>query len=315
VKIFNWLFTMYRGKIKYATPMYWFLGFVTTFTVGGATGVLMAIPAADFQTHNSLFLVAHFHNVIIGGVVFGAFAGITYWFPKFFGFKLNERIGKYAFWTWLVGFLVAFMPLYLLGFMGATRRLNHYDVPDWQPLFQVAAFGSLIILAALGLQMLQIVVSIYTRNKNRDTTGDPWNGRTLEWSTRSPPPFYNFAEIPEVHEKDAFWAAKARKAAELEKEKENKGDAHQKFNASMGKGKLYHPIHMPHNTGLGFFIGALSFVVAFGLIWYMFWLAALGIIGIIACAIIRLFNKETDYLMSPEEVEAIERKEQAHATF
>lgn len=287
VKLFNWLFTMFRGKVKFTTPMYWFLGFVITFTIGGMTGVLMAIPGVDFQVHNSLFLVAHFHNVIIGGVVFGLFSGFTYWFPKFFGFRLNERLGKYAFWSWIIGFFVAFMPLYLLGFMGATRRLNHYDVPGWQALFKVAGIGAFLILVGIGFQMLQILVSIIERNKNRDTTGDPWNGRTLEWSTKSPPPFYNFAIIPEVHEKDAFWAAKAR------------GEAHPQ--------QHYHAIHMPKNTGMGFYVSALSFLVAFGLIWHMFWLAGLCSLGIIACTIIRLFVKEPEYTVSAQEIEKIER--------
>jgi cytochrome o ubiquinol oxidase subunit 1 len=286
VKIFNWLFTMFRGKVKFTTPMYWFIGFITTFTVGGMTGVLMSIPAADFQIHNSLFLVAHFHNVIIGGVVFGFFSGFAYWFPKFFGFKLNEKLGKYAFWFWLIGFLVAFMPLYLLGFMGVTRRLNHYDVPEWQPLFKLAGVGAFLICIAVGFQVLQLIVSIRDRKKNLDTTGDPWNGRTLEWSTKSPPPFYNYAHIPEVHERDPFWAAKAR------------GETKQH--------KPYHEIHMPKNTGIGFYIGVFSFLMTFGLIWYMFWLAALGALGIIVCAIARLYVKEPEYTLKAEEIEKIE---------
>nr|NGX27221.1 Cytochrome bo(3) ubiquinol oxidase subunit 1 [Chlamydiota bacterium] len=206
VKVFNWLFTMYRGRVLFTTPMYWFLGFIVTFTVGGMAGVLMSIPGADFQMHNSLFLIAHFHSVIIGGVVFGFFAGYSYWFPKFLGFKLNEKLGKCAFWCWLIGFLVAFLPLYLLGLMGATRRLNHYDVLGWQPLFIVAALGVILILAGVGFQVLQVIVSVKQRKENQDTTGDPWNGRTLEWTTTSPPPFYNYAIIPEVHQRDPFWA-------------------------------------------------------------------------------------------------------------
>jgi len=287
VKIFNWLFTMFRGKVKFTTPMYWFMGFIVTFTLGGMTGVLMAIPAADFQIHNSLFLVAHFHNVIIGGVVFGFFSGFTYWFPKFFGFKLDERLGKYAFWCWLIGFFIAFMPLYLLGFMGVTRRLNYYEVPEWQPLFQVAGIGAMIILAGVGFQILQLLVSIKNRKKNRDTTGDPWNGRTLEWSTKSPPPFYNFAVEPEVHSRDAFWMAKT-------------------------KGELpfthkYHDFHMPKNTPMGFLIGALSFTFAFGLIWYMFWLSILSTVGIIVCIIAHLYVKEPEYIITAADAEKMEK--------
>jgi len=287
VKIFNWLFTMFRGRLVLTTPMYWFLGFIVTFTLGGATGVLMSIPAADFQIHNSLFLVAHFHTVIIGGVVFGFFAGFTYWFPKFMGFKLDEKLGKYAFWCWLVGFFVAFTPLYLLGFMGVTRRLNHYDVPGWQPLFVVAALGVILVLAGFGFQVLQIVQAIKTRDQNRDTTGDPWNGRTLEWSTSSPPPIYNFAVTPKVDSRDAFWSMKKSGLPKYSKED-------------------YKPIHMPKNTSAGFFIGILSFLATFGLIWYMFWLAWLSIAGVIFFICKRVLEKDTDYYISVEEIEKIE---------
>lgn len=286
VKVFNWLFTMCRGKVQFTTPMYWFLGFVVTFTLGGMTGVLMAIPAADFQIHNSLFLVAHFHNVIIGGVVFGIFSGYSYWFPKFAGFKLNEKLGKIAFWFWIIGFFLAFLPLYLLGFMGATRRLNAYSGEGWQPLFIVAGIGALFILCGVGFQVLQLLVSFKERKENRDTTGDPWNGRTLEWSLPSPPPFYNYAITPEVHGRDSFWMTKHSKTP--------KDPMH------------YHPLHMPKNTPIGLYIGALSFVFGFALIWYMFWLAALSGLGMIVCTIVRLCEKETDYNVSAKEVEAIE---------
>ncbi len=287
VKVFNWLFTMVRGRVTLTTPMYWFLGFIVTFTLGGATGVLMAIPAADFQTHNSLFLIAHFHNVIIGGVVFGFFAGYTYWFPKFTGFKLDEKLGKYAFWCWLIGFFLAFLPLYLLGLMGATRRLDHYDVPEWQPLFIVAGIGALVIVLGLGFQVLQLLVSIKNRKKNRDTTGDPWNGRTLEWSTSSPPPFYNFAKTPEVHSRDAFWVMKHEKTAPVK--------------------PAYHDLHMPKNSSAGLYIALFSFLLAFGLIWYMFWLAAIGTLGIIGSIIKHLYVKEPDYYVTAKEVEQIEK--------
>lgn len=287
VKVFNWLFTMVRGRVQLTSPMYWFLGFIVTFTLGGATGVLMAIPAADFQTHNSLFLIAHFHNVIIGGVVFGFFAGYTYWFPKFIGFKLDETLGKLAFWCWLIGFFLAFLPLYLLGLMGATRRLNHYDVPEWQPLFIVAGIGALIIALGLGVQVLQLLVSIKNRKKNRDGTGDPWNGRTLEWSTTSPPPFYNFAHTPEVHSRDAFWVMKHEKTAQV---------------------KPYHDLHMPKNSAMGFYIGFFSFLLSFGLVWYMFWLAALGTLGIIGCVIKHLYEKEPEYYVTAREIEQIEKE-------
>ena len=289
VKVFNWLFTMFRGKVNFSTPMYWFIGFIVTFTLGGTAGVLMSIPAADFQIHNSLFLIAHFHTVIIGGLVFGFFAGYTYWFPKFIGFKLNEKLGKYAFWCWLIGFLFAFVPLYLLGFMGVTRRLNRYDVSGWQPLFIVAAIGVVIILIGVGFQALQLYVSIKNRHQNREGIDDPWDGRNLEWSTTSPPPFYNFAHTPEVHSRDAFWVMKHSKS-------------------EGPPTKKYHPIHMPKNTPVGFYVGALSFLLAFGLIWYMFWLAAISVLGIIACLFKRLYVKETEYFVPAEEIERIETR-------
>jgi cytochrome o ubiquinol oxidase subunit 1 len=286
VKVFNWLFTMYRGRIRFTTPMLWFMGFVAIFVMGGMTGVLMSIPGVDFQAHNSLFLIAHFHSTIIGGVVFGFFAGYAYWFPKFMGFKLNERLGSWAFWCWFIGFLVAFMPLYLLGLMGATRRLNHYDVAAWQPLFIVAGLGAVLIGIGFMLQLLQLYVSIRDRRKTQDTTGDPWNGRTLEWATSSPPPFYNFAVIPEVKERDAFWAMKLAKST---------------------KKPTYESIHMPSNTAAGFFIGALSFPFGFGVIWEIHWMTLLSFIGMVVCMIWRLYEKNQDYTISAREVAKIER--------
>lgn len=292
VKVFNWIFTMFRGRIQFTTPMYWFLGFITTFTIGGMAGVLMSIPAVDFQVHNSLFLIAHFHFVILGGTLFGFFAGYSYWFPKFAGFKLNEKLGKYAFWFWMVGFLMAFLPLYLLGFMGATRRLNYYNVPEWQPLFIVAGIGALLVAVGVGFQVLQLIVSIRQRNENRDTTGDPWNGRTLEWSTTSPPPIYNFAFIPEVHKRDPFWTSKHYKEADSAPRK-------------------YEEIHMPKNTPMGFYIGVFSFLFGFGLVWYMFWLSALSVVGMIACVIFHLYQKHPDYYIPVEVVEKIETGKQS----
>lgn len=290
VKIFNWLFTMFRGRILFTPPMYWFLGFIATFTIGGMAGVLMSIPGADFQVHNSLFLIAHFHFVIIGGVVFGFFSGYEYWFPKFMGFKLNAKLGIAAFWCWLVGFVVAFSPLYLLGFMGATRRLNNYNVPEWQPLFIIACGGALLVATGFGLQVLQLYVSIKQRKQNLDTTGDPWNGRNLEWSTTSPPPHYNFAITPEVHSRDPFWVSKHSKQP-LEKKK-------------------YKEIHMPKNTSMGLFMGVFSFLVGFAFTWHMFWLAWVSLAGIVICAIIHLAEKHPEYSISVKEVEKIESRKQ-----
>ena len=291
VKVFNWLFTMYRGRIKFSTPMLWFLSFVMTFTIGGVTGVLMAVPAIDFQVHNSLFLVAHFHNVIIGGVVFGYFAGLTYWFPKIFGFTLNERLGRYASYCWTVGFLVAFLPLYILGLMGATRRLDHYDASTgWQGLFIVAGFGVVIISVGIGLQLLQLVVSIVQRKKNRDLTGDPWNGRTLEWSVPSPAPFYNFAVTPVVHSRDQFWEEKQALHRHEQIEK-----------------PAYQDIYLPKNSSLGLVIAMFAFLIGFGLIWHMWWLAGIGLAGVIICIIVRTSNDDTEYLVTARELEKLDR--------
>lgn len=275
VKVFNWLFTMYRGRVELKTPMLWFLGFVMTFTIGGMSGVLMSVPAADFQLHNSLFLVAHFHNMIIGGVLFGYFAGFTYWFPKIFGFTLHERLGRYAFWCWVIGFLLAFIPLYILGFMGATRRLDHYDASlGWQQLFIVSGIGVLVILLGIGLQLLQLIVSIRQRKKHLDTTGDPWNGRTLEWSTPSPVPVYNFTYTPIVETRDAFWEHK-----------------HEKVHIKAH----YDDVHLPKNSAIGLVLAGFAFLFGFGLIWHIWWLAGVGIFGIIASLCVRSLNEDPEY--------------------
>ncbi|MEN9654617.1 MAG: cytochrome o ubiquinol oxidase subunit [Chlamydiota bacterium] len=289
VKVFNWLFTMYQGRVHMTTPMLWFMGFITTFTIGGMTGVLMSVPAIDFQVHNSLFLIAHFHSVIIGGVVFGLFSGATYWFPKILGFQLNERIGTWAFWFWFIGFLCAFMPLYLLGLMGATRRLDHYTNPEWQPLFLCAGVGVFLIAIGTVLQGVQIVVSVLQRKQRMDTTGDPWNGRTLEWATASPPPLYNFAVLPEVHDRDPFWAIK--QAGKVSQER-----------------PPYEPIHMPKDSPMGFLIASFSFLFGFGIIWHMLWLMAVGTIGMLALIIYRLTDDDIEYTLSIAEIETIEKQ-------
>ena len=296
VKLFNWLFTMFHGRITFKTPMYWTIGFMTTFTIGGMTGVLLAVPGADFVLHNSLFLIAHFHNVIIGGVVFGYFAGLIYWFPKSFGFKLNEKFGTASFWCWLVGFYVAFMPLYVLGFMGATRRLSHYDNVAWHPYFVAAAIGALIIFAGIGFFVLQILFGILQRKSNMDLSGDAWtDGRTLEWSTSSPPPFYNFAFIPEVHGVDAFWDEKQKTLKNKEL-----GIVHAQL--------VYEDIHMPKNTAVGVMLGLFALGFGFGLIWYIWWLVAVSAIGMFATVMNRSFNYDTDYYVPAKEVAAIEAK-------
>lgn len=291
VKVFNWLFTMYQGRVSYTTPILWTIGFLTTFTIGGMTGVLMSVPAIDFQVHNSVFLVAHFHNVIIGGVLFGYFAGLNYWFPKLFGFKLDEKLGKYAFWFWIVGFYVAFMPLYVLGLMGMTRRLNHYaEATGWHPYLVVAAIGAGIILIGVIFQVLQLVVSIKNRHALRDTTGDPWDGRTLEWSISSPPPVYNFAVIPSVESRDAFWEMKQKNLIQRNKD----GKIH------------YADIHMPRNTSIGLLIAIFSGLLGFAIIWHMPIPIAIGITGIIITVIARSFDTDTDYYLKGTEIEQIE---------
>ncbi|MDP9156533.1 MAG: cytochrome o ubiquinol oxidase subunit I [Pseudomonadota bacterium] len=278
VKIFNWLFTIYKGRLELSSPVLWTIGFMITFTIGGMTGVLLAVPGADFVLHNSLFLIAHFHNAIIGGVVFGYFAGFTYWFPKAFGFKLNETLGKCAFWCWLIGFWTAFMPLYVLGFMGATRRMNHYDTPGWQPYMIVALIGALIILLGVVLQITQVVVSVVKRNSPayKDVTGDPWNGRTLEWATSSPPPVYNFAVLPVVHELDAFAHMKERGRTRHARE-------------------AYRDIHMPRNTSAGLIVALFSLAIGFALVWHIWWLATAGLLGVIVTLIIRSNDTDIDY--------------------
>ncbi len=285
VKVFNWMFTMYRGRIRFTTPMLWFIGFVVTFTIGGLTGVLMSVPAIDFQMHNSLFLVAHFHNMIIGGVLFGYFAGLTYWFPKIFGFSLNERLGRYAFWHWIVGFVLAFGPLYVLGLMGATRRLDQYDPSlGWQGWFIVAGIGVAIICLGIFFQLLQLAVSIKQRRLHLDKSGDPWDGRTLEWSVPSPAPEYNFAVLPTVTERDAFWVAKQSGTAAAPKKFED--------------------IEVPKNSGMGIVISFFSFFFGFAIIWHIWWLALVCLVAAIVCLIMRLTNDDTTRIIPAAEVAA-----------
>lgn len=285
-KIFNWLFTMYRGRIRFDVPMLWTVGFMVTFVIGGMTGVLLAVPAADFVLHNSLFLIAHFHNVIIGGVVFGVFAGINYWFPKAFGFKLDPFWGKCSFWFWLVGFWVAFAPLYVLGLMGVTRRMSHFDDPSLQIWFQIAAVGAVLIALGIACFLIQIAVTVKNRRALRDVTGDPWDGRTLEWSTSSPPPDYNFAFTPVVHDNDAWYDMKQR--------------GHQR--PLQG----FKPIHMPKNTAAGFVIAMLATACGFALVWRMWIPAGLTFALTVAAAIVHTFNYRRDFHIPADEVSRTE---------
>ncbi len=287
VKIFNWLFTKYRGRVHFESPMLWFFAFVLNFSVGGMTGMLLSAPPVDYQVHNSLFLIAHFHGMVIGGVLFGFFSGFTYWFPKYTGFKLCENLNRYAFWCWFTGFLLAFMPLYMLGFMGATRRLNHYEAATgWQPLFLLAGVGALIIMTGAAIQLYGLYASIRDRKKNADLTGDPWNGRTLEWATHSPPPIYNFAIIPTVDQLDPLWAIKRGWVTPPEPK--------------------YEDIHLPKNTPLALYIGGLSLVFGFAMTWFITWLAIISFVGMLTCIIIRLTEKEEFDVITAQEVENTE---------
>jgi cytochrome o ubiquinol oxidase subunit I len=290
VKLFDWLLTLFRGRIRFTTPMLFTLGFIPSFAIGGAAGVLLAVPPVDFMMHNSEFLVAHFHNMLIPGALFGFLAGYMYWFPKTFGFRLDERWGRRAFWSWLIGFQLAFLPLYALGLMGMPRRMEHYGNPDWQPWLIVAAIGAAVILFGIVCLIVQLIVSIRRREALADTSGDPWDGRTLEWATRSPPAAYNFAVIPQVTSIDAFWAMK-REGHALPPEPVH-----------------YSDIWMPKNTGAGFYLGGLSFILGFALIWHIFWMAALALVGMIGIVIARSFDDDTEYKIPAAEVARIERR-------
>jgi cytochrome o ubiquinol oxidase subunit 1 len=268
---------------------------MVTFILGGMTGVLMAVPPVAFVLHNSLFLIAHFHNVIIGGVLFGAFAGYTYWFPKAFGFKLHEGLGQAAFWCWLVGFYVAFMPLYVLGLLGMTRRMQHYDVPQWHPWLIVAAFGAVLIMCGIALQIAQLVVSIRARAQLRDETGDPWNGRSLEWATASPPPAFNFAVLPEVSGEDAYWRFKKRPAEEARADEKPEYDA----------------IEIPRNSATGFVCAFFATVMGFALIWHIWWMVVAGAIGAFATFVVFAWRDHDEDTIPADEVARIDRSYQA----
>jgi cytochrome o ubiquinol oxidase subunit I len=296
VKIYNWLFTMYGARVRFSSAMLWSIGFMVTFIIGGVTGVLLASPAADFVLHESLFQVAHFHNVIIGGVVFGAFAGYVYWFPKACGFVLDERLGKAAFWCWLIGFYVAFMPLYVVGLEGMTRRMQHYDRPEWYPWLLVAAVGAFIILCGIALQIAQLWVSIRGRAQRRDLTGDPWDGRSLEWSTTSPPPAFNFAVLPIVTSDEPYWSIKLEARA---------------------RGQLvtpepeYAPIEMPRNNPTGFVSAFLAVVTGFSLIWHIWWLVILGLVGAYATFVAFAWRDHSEIEIPAAEVARIDRANRA----
>jgi cytochrome o ubiquinol oxidase subunit 1 len=295
VKVFNWLFTMWAGRVRFSTPMLWSIAFMVTFVLGGLTGVLLAVPPADFVLHNSLFLIAHFHNVIIGGVLFGLFAGYTYWFPKAFGFRLDERFGRAAFWFWVVGFYVAFMPLYWLGLLGMTRRLQHYDVAEWRPWLWLAGIGALLILCGIGCQVAQLYVSIRDRARMRDRTGDPWDGRTLEWMTASPPPAFNFAALPDVTGEEAYWLIKQRAIAQ----------------SRMSPMPTYKAIELPRNSPTGVVVAFFAVVTGFALIWHIWWLASVGFAGAFATFVVFAWRDEAEFEIPAEELRRIDARRRA----
>jgi cytochrome o ubiquinol oxidase subunit 1 len=291
VKVFNWLFTLYGGRIRFSVPVYWAIGFIVTFVIGGMTGVLMAIPPADFVLHNSLFLIAHFHNTAIGGVVFGVLAGYTYWFPKAFGFTLNERIGKLIFWCWFLGFYLAFMPLYALGLMGATRRMQHYSELSWKPYMLVALCGAVLIFCGIALTVVQLIVSIRQRHRHRDTTGDPWQGRTLEWSIPSPPPPWNFGRLPHVESTDAYWVARHRR-----------DDA---------PATAYTNIHIPRSNPTGILLAFFAVIFGFAMIWHIAWLAIIALLGGMAVGLRQAWRPETETLVTADEIAAYDARSAA----
>jgi cytochrome o ubiquinol oxidase subunit 1 len=291
VKMYNWLFTMYGGRIRFTTPMLWSLGFMTTFITGGLTGVLLAVPPADFLLHNSMFLVAHFHHVIVGGVVFALLTGLAYWWPKAFGFRLHEGWGKATFWFSLTGFYVTFMPLYVVGVLGMTRRLQHYDVAEWRPWILISALGVIVMIAAVACQVAQLAVSFVRRNELRDTTGDPWDGRSLEWATPSPPPVFNFAVLPQVQGAEAYWDVK-RRAREAE---------------SIGNEPRYEPVEMPRNSPTGFVCAFFATIVGFALIWHIWWLMIVGLVGAYATFVVFAWRDVPEYVIPAEEVARIDR--------
>ncbi|WP_240504175.1 cbb3-type cytochrome c oxidase subunit I [Thioclava sp. JM3] len=281
VKIFDWILTMWGGRVRFEQPMLWTLAFLISFTIGGMTGVMLAVPAVDYVLHNSTFLVAHFHNMLVPGALFGFFAGYTYWFPKAFGFRLDDRWGRRAVFFWATGFWVAFTPLYWLGLKGMVRRMQSYDVPQWQPWLVLAAVGAVLVLCGIICQIIQLRVSIRDRVALRDPTGDPWNGRTLEWATPSPAPAWNFAHPPQVDGRDAFWRSKARGIAYAD-------------------ARPIEAIHLPRGTLWGIIIGGLAFALGFGVVWWMWWLAVAAVIGLVV-AIILISLRPLEEVTVPQE--------------
>jgi cytochrome o ubiquinol oxidase subunit 1 len=286
VKIYNWIFTMYGGRVRFGVPMLWSMGFIFTFVIGGMTGVLLAVPPADFLVHNSMFLVAHFHNVIVGGVVFALFAGLDYWFPKAFGFRLHEGWGKAAFWFAFFGFWITFTPLYILGLEGMTRRLQHINVEQWRFMLDLSLIGVGVLIVGAICQVVMLVVSILKRDELRDTTGDPWDGRSLEWATPSPPPFFNYAVMPNVEGEEAYWDIKLR-AIETQQ---------------LSPEPAYEPIEMPVNSPVGLYTAFFATVTGFSLIWHIWWLAAVGLVSAFAGFVVFAWRDVHEFHVPVEDV-------------
>jgi cytochrome o ubiquinol oxidase subunit 1 len=289
VKIYDWIWTMFRGEVRFGVPMLYALAFMTTFVIGGFTGILLAIPSLDFMVHNTVFLVAHFHNMLIPGMLYGMLAGYTYWFPKAFGFRLDDRWGRIAFGCWVGGFYLAFMPLYVLGASGLARRTSEILEPAFRPWLYVALAGALVLLAGVAALFVQLWVSIRDRAANRVFAGDPWDGRSLEWATSAPPPEYNFATPPSVGGIDAFYDGKRRDGWYVEPAR-------------------YDAIVVPRNSMTGFAIGLSAAASSFGLVWHMWWLALAGGGCVVGCLIMRGFMRDTERTIPADEVAAIERR-------
>ncbi len=289
VKIYDWMATLNLGRIRMTVPIVYMTGFFFLFVIGGLSGIMLANPSIDFQVHNSLFLVGHFHNVIIPGVLFGILAAIHYWFPKVFGFRLHEGLGKLAAVLWIVGFSVTFFPLYGLGLMGMPRRSASFQDPSYEPLMQVAFYGSLIILLALTTVVLTIVVSIVYRRHLATPLGDPWDGRTLEWWTSAPPPPWNFAVRPQVTGVDAFAAAKER------------GDVYAPLDH-------YEPITMPAKTSIGFVVLVTTTLLGFAMVWWLWWLAIVALALLVGAIVVGSFYPPTEITIPADDVAREDRK-------
>jgi cytochrome o ubiquinol oxidase subunit 1 len=289
VKIYDWMLTMFRGRVRFTVPMVYSIGFILLFVLGGMSGILLANPTVDYQVHNTVFLVAHFHNVAVPGVLFGMIAAYHFWFPKAFGFRLNERWGIFSALCWIFGFMLAFFPLYALGIMGLPRRTVAYTEPSYVPLEWAAFLGALLILAALAGLLVQLWVSIKHRDENRVFAGDPWDGRSLEWSMSAPPPEYNFAVIPVVRGRDAFTMAK------------EEGTAFQPRDA-------YADIELPKNSAMGPMIAAIGFALAFGLVWHIWWMVVLFFVAAVVTMIVRGFARDTTRIVMADEVRLEHRR-------